>query len=101
MIGNTENTVIPDARLNYTEVTEEFLTSIISEVNTFLDLVFSLNAELNFTKHFGVNPANLDTYKGILKEDLMQHLKPGLAMKKKELGGIQILMSKNRFSFIL
>ena len=63
------------------------MKSIIEEVKTFIDLVFELNAEFNLTKNFGVNPAKIDEYKIILKEDLMQYLKSGLENKTEELSG--------------
>lgn len=87
LIGDKENTLVPDTSLNYTSVNDAKLNSIITEVNSFLDLIFALNTEFNFTKNFGVNPAKIDSYKETLKEDLMQHLKSGLAIKTKELAG--------------
>jgi hypothetical protein len=73
--------------LKYTTVNDAKLNSIIEEVNSFIDLIFALNTEFNFTKNFGVNPAKIDFYKQTLKEDLMQDLKRGLAIKTKELSG--------------
>lgn len=87
LIGDKENTLVPDTSLNYTSVNDAKLNSIIAEVNSFLDLIFALNTDFNFTKNFGVNPAKIDSYKETLKEDLMQHLKSGLAIKTKELAG--------------
>jgi hypothetical protein len=87
LLGDKENTLVPDTKFNYSNVNDKTLNSIISEVNTFLDLIFSLNTDFNFTKNFGVNPAKIDDYKAILKEDLMQHLKSGLSIKTKELSG--------------
>lgn len=87
LIGDKENTLVPETSLNYTSVNDAKLNSIIAEVNSFLDLIFALNTDFNFTKNFGVNPAKIDSYKETLKEDLMQHLKSGLAIKTKELAG--------------
>lgn len=87
LIGDKENTLVPDTSMNYTTLNDAKLNSIIAEVNSYLDLIFALNTDFNFTKNFGVNPAKIDSYKEILKEDLMQHLKLGLAIKTKELAG--------------
>jgi hypothetical protein len=87
LIGDKENILVPETSLNYTSVNDAMLNSINSEVNSFLDLIFALNTDFNFTKNFGVNPAKIDFYKQTLKEDLMQHLKSGLAVKTKELAG--------------
>jgi hypothetical protein len=88
LIGDKENTLIPATTLNYTEVNNEAkLKSIVDEVKTFIDLVFGLHTEFNLTKNFGVNPAKIEDYKIILKEDLMQYLKSGLENKTQELSG--------------
>jgi hypothetical protein len=88
LIGDKENTLIPETNLNYTEVNNEAkLKSIVDEVKTFIDIVFGLHTEFNLTKNFGVNPAKIEDYKTILKEDLMQYLKSGLENKTQELSG--------------
>lgn len=88
LIGDKENTLIPETNLNYTEINNEAkLKSIVDEVKTFIDLVFGLHKEFNLTKNFGVNPAKIEDYKTILKEDLMQYLKSGLENKTQELSG--------------
>jgi hypothetical protein len=88
LIGDKENTLIPETNLNYTEVNNEAkLKSIVDEVKTFIDIVFGLHTEFNLTKNFGVNPAKIEDYKTILKEDLMQYLKSGLENKTHELSG--------------
>ena len=88
LIGDRENTLIPETNLNYTEINNEAkLKSIVDEVKTFIDLVFGLHKEFNLTKNFGVNPAKIEDYKTILKEDLMQYLKSGLENKTQELSG--------------
>jgi hypothetical protein len=88
LIGDKQNFIItPNTNLNYGDVNDDILKSVIDEVNSFLDLIFTLNTEFNFTKNFGVNSTNIDSCKEILKEDLMQYLKSGFAIKKKELQG--------------
>ncbi len=86
LIGDLENTLIPRTTLDYTNINNEAkLKSIVDEVKTFLDLVFGLHTEFNLTNNFGVNPAKIEDYKTILKEDLMQYLKSGLENKTHEL----------------
>ena len=51
LIGDKENTLVPDTKLNYTSVNDTKLNSIVAEVNSFLELVFSLNTDFNFTKN--------------------------------------------------
>jgi predicted RNA-binding protein Jag len=88
LIGDKQNIIItPNTNLNYGDVNDDILKSVIDEVNSFLDLIFTLNTEFNFTNNFGVNSTNIDSCKEILKEDLMQYLKSGFAIKKKELQG--------------
>lgn len=88
LIGDKDNTVIPGSSLNYSQINDEkILKGIVDEVKSFIDLLFDLNNEFNFSNKFGVNPANLSDYQNVLKEDLMRYLKSGLETKKQDLSG--------------
>ena len=61
LIGNIDNTLIPENKITYENLTDEaILKSVIAEVSNFLDLLFNVNNEFNFSAKFGVNPAHLD-----------------------------------------
>lgn len=88
LIGDREDTVIPNSSIKYSEINDSNrLNSIVIEVQSFIDLLFSIHNEYNFTKNFGVNASYIDKYKEVLKEDLMQHLKSGIENKTDELSG--------------
>ena len=88
LLGDRENTVIPNTSIKYNQIqNNNRLESIVAEFDSFIDLLFSIHNEFNFTKNFGVNASYIEQYKGILKEDLMQHLKSGIENKTDELSG--------------
>jgi hypothetical protein len=88
LIGNREDSLISEIKITYEKLNDEaLLKSIISEVNEFIDLLFSINNDFNFSDKFGVNPAKLDNNINILKQDLMRYLKSGIEIKKQDLRG--------------
>ena len=88
LIGNKENTLITDNKITYENLNDEkLLNSIIDEVNEFIDMLFNINNNFNFSDKFGVNPAQLDNNIKTLKEDMMQYLKSGIEIKKQDLRG--------------
>jgi hypothetical protein len=88
LIGNKENTLITESKITYENLNDEkLLNSIIDEVNEFIDMLFSINNDFNFSDKFGVNPAQLDNNIKTLKEDLMRYLKSGIEIKKQDLRG--------------
>lgn len=88
LLGDNENSIIPDQSFKYSQIEDvNKLKSVVSEVNTFIDILFEIHSEFNFTDNFGINASNISYYKEILKEDLMQHLKSGIENKIDELKG--------------
>ena len=103
LLGDTSSTLIPDTNLNYSQVSNDtVLFNIIEEVNNFIDLLFSLDGELNFTDKFGVKSALLSQYKSVLKEDLITKLKSELIRKTNELEkGTEIQVEEPLFFYPL
>ena len=88
LVGNKENTLITDNKITYENLNDEkLLNSIIDEVKDFIDMLFSINNDFNFSDKFGVNPEQLDENIKTLKEDLMRYLKSGIEIKKQDLRG--------------
>jgi len=88
LLGDTENMLVPAQSFKYTQIQDsDKLSSVVTEVTSFIDLLFDIHSEFNFTKKFGVNASNIEFYQKILKEDLMQHLKSGIENKIDELNG--------------
>jgi len=89
LLGDLNNTVIPDKRINYVEAGEDAkLGEVIKEVKAFFKLFFELNTEeFNFRKKFGINNDRIEEFQAILDEKLMQFLKSGLTLKKEDLSG--------------
>jgi len=88
LVANKLNPLITGINITYEDLKDEkFLNSVVEEVKSFIDLLFSINNDFNFSDKFGVNPAQLENNKETLKEDLMQYLKSGIENKKQELRG--------------
>ena len=91
LLGDNENTLVPTQSFKYKQIydegkyDEDKLSSVIKEVTSFINLLFDIHSEFNFTKNFDVNASNIGFYQEILKENLMQHLKSGIENKIDEL----------------
>ncbi len=89
LLGTGENIVIPDQPVKYPDLKEETLQKVLDETRNFINLLYKLHYQYNFTHHFGVNPAFMDKYKEYLQQDLMEFLKSGTQLKMNELAGNQ------------
>lgn len=88
LVANKANTFVKGISITYESLNDtKLLNSVVDEVKSFIDLIFSINDEFNFSDKFGVNPGQLENNKTTLKEDLMQYLKSGIEIKKLELKG--------------
>jgi hypothetical protein len=88
LLGTEENIIIPEKNITYTKVNDlDILNGIKKEVENFVEILFDIHKEFNFTKNFGVNASKLSEYQAILKEDTMQYLKSGIERKLDELNG--------------
>ena len=85
LLGDTSDTIIPPVPMNYSQVNDTVLHSVVNEVNNFLDLFFSLDNEFNFNDKFGIKSTLLLKYKLALKDDLITKLKSELTRKTNEL----------------
>jgi hypothetical protein len=75
---------------------------VIEELNSFFDLFFELQSQLNFSTMFGVNPAHMNKYPEAVREDMMQYLKDGFHQKKTELHGkLDIRVEETAFFYAL
>ncbi len=89
LFGTGQHTIIPETAVKYPDINEQSLTQVIQEVERFVDVLFEVHEEYNFSHHFGVNPTHLGNYRRWLKIDLMEYLKSGHQMKLDELAGNQ------------
>ncbi|MGD1894397.1 MAG: hypothetical protein ACFB15_27855 [Cyclobacteriaceae bacterium] len=99
LLGTGNGVLVPEQPLKYPEVTDETLKQVLGEVDEFMQLLFTLHDEYNFTHHFGVNPSHLSNYRQMLREDLMEYLKSGQQLKLKELAGNQDVNVEETFFF--
>lgn len=85
LIGDKDNTLIPNKNLKYTDLDDTIIKSIVKEVESFIDFVNNLNDDFNLKKNFGAkfeaSKKNIDN----LKPDIIQFLKLGGELKLKEL----------------
>jgi len=99
LLGTGDGVLVPEQSMKYPEVTDNTLQQVLGEVNGFMQLLFTIHNEYNFTHHFGVNPSHLSNYKQLLQEDLMEYLKSGQQLKMKELAGNQDVNVEETFFF--
>lgn len=85
LIGDEKGTTNKEAKLLYKDLSSknELLESIKKENENFIDLLFDLNNDLNFKNYFGINSNDFETYKKLLKQDIMKFLKSGISQKEK------------------
>ena len=89
LLGTGQHIIIPEKSVTYPEIDDRTLSRVLNEVEHFIDVLFDVHREYNFSHHFGVNPMHLDNYRRWLKSDLMEYLKSGHQMKLDELAGNQ------------
>ena len=89
LLGTGQHTIVPEKSVTYPDINEESLTQVVREVEQFVNVLFEIHHEYNFSHHFGVNPTHLTNYRQWLKTDLMEYLKSGYQMKLDELAGNQ------------
>ncbi|MEL6942693.1 MAG: hypothetical protein AAFO82_08490, partial [Bacteroidota bacterium] len=78
-IVNTKSQNFEESFLKYQEITESHKTSTIEEINTFIDLLFSLNNRFDFEDYFDIDPSLFAKSKIELKKDLRANLNLGLS----------------------
>ncbi len=87
LIGDTEKTTINENPIKYNNINDNVINSVVSEVDDFIDVLFSIDDTMNFKKYFGVNSTHFDIYKSILKEETLNLLDTGLRRKIESLQG--------------
>ncbi|WP_298423530.1 cell division protein FtsA [uncultured Kordia sp.] len=88
LLGDNENTLVPRESFKYSEIENHpKLDNVVKEVNNFINILFEIHEDFNFSKNFGINARHIDDYKEILKDDLMGYLKEGIQSKIDELQG--------------
>ena len=87
LIGDVEKSTINETPIKYNNINDDLTKSVVSEVDNFIDLLFSIDDALNFNKYFGVNSAHLESYKAILKEETLNLLDTGIRRKIESLNG--------------
>lgn len=87
LVGDTEKRAIKENPIKYNNINDDLTKSVVTEVDNFIDVLFSIDDIMNFKKYFGVNSSHLDSYKTILKEETLNLLDTGLRRKIKSLQG--------------
>ena len=87
LIGTDDKRTTKVNPIKYDAINEEIKKSVVIEVNDFVDILFSIDSDLNFSNNFGVNSAHFDLCKTILKEDTLNLLAAGINRKTKSLDG--------------
>ncbi len=75
-------------RITYDDIDSALESELISEYMDFVDLFFDLNKEFKYKENFGINPANMDSYKEFIKENAVDNLKLGIESKKQDLNTV-------------
>lgn len=85
LVGDAENTIVntksihyPTNYFLYEELTSVQEDSVILEIETFIELLFGLHAQLDFEDSFGIDPSKLIQYKNVILRDLKANLRQGL-----------------------
>ena len=89
LFGTGQHIIIPEKSVKYPDIDDRTLSRVLGEAEHFVDVLFEIHREYNFSHHFGVNPMHLNNYRHWLKTDLMEYLKSGHQMKLDELAGNQ------------
>lgn len=87
LLGSDSNVLIPETSITYNHLNLNHEEGVIKGFTEFLNELFDINNEFNFSNNFGINPVHLKRYKEILLEDAMEFLKSGIEEKKKDLQG--------------
>jgi hypothetical protein len=102
LLGDKEKSTIKENPVKYNNIADDLIKSVVSEVDSFIDILFSIDDTMNFKKYFGVNSAHFDSYKTILKEETLNLLDTGLRRKIESLkGNINIPLEESLFFYPL
>lgn len=71
----------------YSDINSETIASIKSEIEDFVDFLFSLHRDFNFQDELNISVSKLSDYKTLLKKDIENHIQQGLNLRKRELQG--------------
>ena len=81
----TEQATTTETSLRYDDVNEEMLQSVASEFRSFVDFLFNLNRQFSFTDKLSVSSRSIELAKTELVRDLMENIKTGMEIKKREM----------------
>jgi len=87
LLGSEIPTLIPEKLITYNDLDDETERAVVKEFSNFINTLFDIHKEFNFSNYFGINPTHLNKYKEILLEDAMEFLKSGIEEKKNDLNG--------------
>jgi hypothetical protein len=87
LVGDAEGSYVNTRKYNFDVSTlkypdvknnEEFLNSVIGEVESFIDMICDLNNDFSYQEHFGIDTGKLEHYRTLLKSDVRGSLRRGL-----------------------
>src|SRR5690606_12200825 len=85
LLGDQDNSLAENTPVNYREINDSLVDSVVGEYNAFIKLFFDLNAKINFSREFGMNPGNLETHQNLLQSKAREYLLIGIEQKLEEL----------------
>ena len=68
--------------LQYDQLDEDMYDSVIEEVTDFINLLFEIDRKYSLSRNFGIKITEIERYKEVLTEDLLQYLRQGIELKK-------------------
>lgn len=84
LLGDTSSTFL-SAGLQYDEIDETLMNSVLGEVKQALQLFFDLNDKFSYVDKFDAERAKWEIVKQYCQQDLKRYLKNGIENKKKEI----------------
>lgn len=104
LLGDGDNILISEKDIRYSQISDNssMLEGVVSEANNFIELLFELHKDFNFANNFDIDISKIDSYKEVIKKDLMRYLKSGIESKKDELNGnLEIKIEESLFFYPL
>jgi hypothetical protein len=88
LVGGVRETLIPETKLNYSQLDDEqLIRDVVGAVTLYIDKFFEWDRQFNYYRHFGVNPARFEQYRKLLRDKVRNDLQSGIKEKLKEVAG--------------
>lgn len=85
LVGDSNNRLVSKTKITFNDISDELLDEVKEEYQNFIELLFSINSEMNFNDYFDISTGKIESYKKILVENTMEFLRQGLNERQNEL----------------